>query len=64
MKPDTNFQVYPSTAKREKKTLKYIARTCLIYIYIYIRQVLAIYFKVFFLALQCSDKPESWYQAS
>ena len=32
MKPDTNFQVYPSTAKREKKTLKYIARTCLIYI--------------------------------
>ena len=31
---------------------------------IYIRQVLAIYFQVFFLALQCSDKPESSYQAS
>ena len=31
---------------------------------IYIRQVLAIYFQVFFLALQCSDKPESSYPAS
>ena len=49
MKPDTNFQVYPSTAKREKRLF---------------RQVMAIYFQVFFLALQCLDKPENWYQAS
>ena len=32
MKPAMKFQVDPSTAKREKKTLKYIAMTCLIYI--------------------------------
>ena len=58
MKPDPNFQVYPSTAKREINTLKYIARTCLIYIYIGPNT------KSFFLALQCSDTPESSYQAS
>ena len=45
MKPDNNFQVYPSTAKREKR-LKSICQD-LSNIYnsvIYIRQVMAIYF--------------------
>ena len=38
----------------------HIYNTCVIYI----RQVLAIYFQVFFLALQCSDKPEISFQDS